>query len=94
MSSRAGSDSPGQRGLIDLDRVAVEQARVGGHDVAEAHPDDVARHQLARRRGDPLPVALDPRLDRQLRLQRRDRLARLVLLPEPHAGVGDQQDAG
>ncbi len=82
----------GQRGLIDLHRVAVQQARVCRHDVAEAHADDVARHQLARGRVDPLPVAYNPGLDRQRRLQCGDGVPRLVFFPEAYKSVGHKQN--
>ncbi len=81
-----------QSGLIHLDRVARQQAGICRHDVAQAHADDVTRHQLARRRGGPLPVPLHPRLDRELGLEGGDSVAGLVLLPEPDHGVGQQQD--
>ena len=85
----AGSDS--QRGLIDFNRVAFQQARIRRHDVAQANANDVARHKLTRRRRDPLPLASDASLDRQLRLQGGDRVARLVFLPESDHGVGKTQ---
>ena len=87
----AGKDSPVKRGLIHLHRVALQQARIRRHDVAQAHADDVARHQLTRRRGDPLPITFHPGLDRQLGLQRGDGVARLVFFPESDHGVGNQQ---
>ena len=40
-----------QCGLIHFHRVARQQARIRRHDVAQAQADDVARHQLTRRRG-------------------------------------------
>ena len=86
-----GQRLAGQRGLVDFDRIALQQARVRGHDVTEAHADDVARHELARRRCRPLAVSLHPGLDRQPGLQRVDGVARLVLFPEPHHGVGEEQ---
>ncbi len=54
--ARGGQRFACQRGLIHLHRVAVQQARVRRHNVALAHADDIARHQLARRWVDPLPV--------------------------------------
>ena len=53
--------------------------------------DDVARHQLTRRRVDPLPIAFHPGLDRQLGLQGSDGVARLAFFPESDDGVGKKQ---
>ena len=39
-----------QRGLVDGDFVAVQQARIRWHDVAQTQADGVARHQFPRRR--------------------------------------------
>ena len=83
-----------QRGLIHLHRVAIQQARIRRHNVAQAHADDVARHQLTRRRGDPLPIAFHPSLDRQLGLQRGDGVARLAFFPESDHGVGKAAKGG
>ena len=91
-SGRDRQRLPGQRGLVHLHRVTRQQPRIRRHDVAHPHPDHVTRHQLTRRRGDPRPVTYHPALDRQLGLQRIDGLARLVLLPEPDRGVGNEQD--
>ena len=89
--ARGGQRLSRQRGLIHLHRVAVQQARIRRHNVAQTHADDVARHQLARRRVDPLPIPFHPGLDRQLGLQGGDRVARLALFPESNHGVGHQQ---
>ena len=89
--SRGGQRFARQRGLIHLHRVTLQQARIRRHDVAQAHADDVARHQLTRRRGDPLPITFHPGLDRQLGLQRGDGVARLVFFPESDHGVGQKQ---
>ena len=89
--ARGGQRLSRQRGLIHLHRVAVQQARIRRHNVAQAHADDVARHQLARRRGDPLPIAFHPGLDRQLGLEGLDGVARLALFPESDHGVGNKQ---
>ena len=90
--ARGGQRLARQSGLIDLDRVARQQAGICRHDVAQAHANDVTRHQLARRRGDPFPIPLHPRLDRQPGLEGGDGVAGLVFLPEPDHGVGEQQD--
>ena len=89
--SRGGQRLSRQRGLIHFDRVALQQARIRRHDVAQAHADDVARHKFARLRGGPLPVPFHSRLDRQLGFQRGDGVARLVFFPESDHGVGQQQ---
>ena len=92
--ARGGQRLSRQRGLIHLDRVALQQARIRRHDVAHAHADDVARHQFTRRRGDPLPVTFHPGLDRQLGLQGSDGVAGLVFFPESDHGVGKKQKRG
>ena len=53
--------------------------------------DRVARHDLARRNGEPLAVALGPRFERQRFLQCRDGVTGLELFPETDAGVHQQQ---
>ena len=40
-----GSDSPGERGLIDAEIIAVDQFAVSRHDVAQVEADHVARHE-------------------------------------------------
>ena len=90
--ARGGQGFAGQRRLVDGYLVAVQQARVGRHDVAEAQADGVARHEFARRRIDPLAVAFHPGLDRERRLQGGDGVARLMFLPEADHGVGEKQN--
>ena len=90
--ARRGQGFPGQRRLIDRQLVAVEQARVGRHDVAQAKSDRVAGHEFARRWIDPLAVAFHPGLDRERRLQGGDGIARLMFLPESDDGVGEEQN--
>ena len=89
--ARGGQRLSRQRGLIHLHRIAVQQARIRRHNVAQAQTDDVARHQLTRRRSDPLPIAFHPGLDRQLGLQGGDGVARLAFFPESDHGVGNKQ---
>jgi hypothetical protein len=100
---RTGKDGPAgldrgrqrlscQRGLVNLDGVAVQQPRIRRHDVAKAQPDRVARHQFVRGRGNPLAVTLHPCFDREPGLQGGDRAACLALLPESDRGVGDEQE--
>ena len=88
--ARSGQRFAGQRGLINFHRIALQQARIRRHNVAQAHADDVARHQLPRRRGGPLPITFHLGLDRQLGLRRGDGVARLVFFPESDHGVGNQ----
>ena len=57
----------------------------------KAHTDNVARHQLTRRRVGPLPIPFHPGLDRELSLQGGDGVARLVFFPESDDGVGQKQ---
>ena len=83
-----------QRGLIHLDRIAFQQTRIRGHDVAQSNADDVTGHQLTRRRGDPFPITFHPGFYRQRGLQGGDRVARLVFLPEPDNSIGQKQQTG
>ena len=80
-----------ERGLIHLHRVAVQQACIGRHNVAQTHADDVAGHQLTRRRGDPLPIPFHAGLDRQAGLQGGNGVARLAFFPESDDGVANKQ---
>ena len=80
-----------QRGLIHLHWVAIQQARIRRHNVAQAHTNDVPRHQLTRRWVDPLPIPFHPGLDRQLGFQGGDGVARLAFFPESDHGVGNKQ---
>ena len=80
-----------QRGLIHLHRVAVQQSRIRRHNIAQAHADDVARHQLTRRWVDPLPIPFHPSVARQFGFQGGDGVARLAFFPESDHGVGHQQ---
>ena len=89
--ARSRERFPRQGGLIDLDRVTVEKPCVRRHDVAQAQADNVARHQLPRRRGNPLSVAYHSGLDRQRGLERRDGITSLMFLPEADHGVGQKQ---
>ncbi len=43
-----GTDSPGQRRLVDAQLERLEQAHIGGHLVAGREPDDVAGHEVGR----------------------------------------------
>ena len=89
--TRSGQRFSGQRGLVHFDGITLQQPRVRRHDVAQADADDVARHQLPRRRGDPLAIARHPGLDCEPCLQGGYRIARLVFFPETDEGVGQKQ---
>lgn len=80
----------GESGLVDAEVVTVGELRVGGNDVAEAQPDDVAGNQLVGIDLLPAVVAKGPALQRQASLQRVHRVAGLVLLPESDHGIEDQ----
>ena len=81
----------GQRRLIHLYGILIEQSCIGRHDVAEPHADDVARNERARLDIGPSAVPPDPGAGREPRLQCGDRIAGLVLFPETDPGVGEQQ---
>ena len=86
-----GQRLPGQRGLVDLDLVAVQQPGVGGDNVTQAQADHITGHQLPRRRGDPCAVAFHPRVDRELGLEGLNRVASLSFLGVADYTVGQQQ---
>ena len=90
--ARGGQGFARQCGLIHLYRVTLQQPRIRRHDVAQTHADDVARHQLARRRIDPLSITYHAGLDREFRLQSGNGVARLMFFPESHHGVGQKQN--
>jgi hypothetical protein len=80
-----------QGGLIDAQVIAFDQARVGGHDIAEADQQDIARDELARRDVPPAAIAQHARAKRQALLQGGDRRVGLELLPEADRRVEQQQ---
>ena len=86
----------GQSGLVDAERMYVEESEIARDDVAGSEPDDVARDELDTWE---LPEASGPddasRRRRQL-LQRGHRLRGQALLPESDAGVEgqDHDDCG
>ena len=90
--ARCGQGLPGQRRLVDGYLVAVQQARIGRHDVAQAQADGVARHEFTRSRVHPLAIAFHPGLDRERRLQGGDGVARLMLFPESDHSIGQKQN--
>jgi hypothetical protein len=54
----------GQCRLIHLDRIAIQQPRICGNDVAQPETNDIARHQITRLGILPLAISLDLGLDR------------------------------
>ena len=78
--------------MIHLHRISLQQARISGHNVTQAHADDIAWHEFTRRGGDPFPIPFHPGLDRKLGFEGGDGIARLALLPESDHGVGQQQE--
>jgi hypothetical protein len=90
--SGRGQRLPGERGLVDLDLVAVQQPGVRGDDVPQPEPDHVPGHQLPGRGRGPLAAALGAGVDGELGLQRVDRVAGLAFLGEADDTVGQQQD--
>ena len=89
--ARGGQGFAGQRRFIHLHRIALEQARIRRHDIAQTQANDIARYQFPRRRGDPFAIPLDAGVDGQIGLQGGDRVARLTLFPEADHGVGHEQ---
>ena len=89
--ARGGQRFSRQRGLIHLHLVARQQARIRWHNVAQPQADDIARHQLARRRVDPFAVAFHARLDRQLGFEGVNLVARLAFFPKTDHRIGHQQ---
>ena len=92
--ARFGGDGQrfaGQRRLVDLNRIARQQARIRRHNVTQPQADDVARHQFGRIRVDPLPITLHLGLDRQFGLECGDGVARLMFFPESDHGVGTKK---
>ncbi len=90
--ARGGQGLSRQRGLIHRHLVAFQKASIRWYDVSQPQADDVARHQLACRRVDPLAIALHSGLDRQPGLQGVDGVAGLAFFPESHHGVANKQE--
>ena len=88
---RHGQGFAGQRRLVDLHGVGAERAGVGRYDVAEAQAHDVAWHKQLRGEVRPCSVAQHARMRREFGLERGNRVAGLILLPEPDQGVGEEQ---
>jgi hypothetical protein len=77
--------------LVDLHRVSLHQSGVGGDDIADAQPHQVAGHQLAGGQALPFPIPPDLGLDGQLFLEGGDGAVGLVLLTEAHHGIHEEQ---
>ena len=93
-SARFGGDGQRfacQRRLVDLNRIALQQASIRRHNVTQPQADDVARYQLGRIRVDPLPITLHRGLDRQFGPECGDGVARLVFFPESDHGIGTKK---
>ncbi len=90
--ARGGQRLPGERGLIHLDGISVQQTRICRNDVPKTEANDVARHQLTRWWHDPLAVPYRPSLDRELCLQGVDGLTSLVFFPESDHAVRNKQN--
>ncbi len=84
----------GQDGLVAFELRGLDQPEVGGHDVADAQGDDVARDERCDVDAALLPVAPDERLVVDVAVQRRDGVRRAVLVdePEPDAERDDRGD--
>jgi hypothetical protein len=87
-----GQRLAGERRLVDLERVALEQAGVGGDDVAQLDADDVPRCQHRRVLLAPAPVAQHLGLGRQVGHQRLRRAPGVALLPVGDGRVEEQQE--
>ena len=79
----------GERRLARAQRRRVEEARVGGDEVAALEQEDVATHHLGRGHHDGVAVAHDARPRRRQAGERRDRALGAVLLEEADQGVQD-----
>jgi len=81
----------GQRCFLQLQVHRLEQARVGGDAVAGGEQQHVARHHLGRVDGAEVTVAQRGGLRRHARLQCRQGIGGLALLPEAGNGVVEEQ---
>ena len=77
----------GQRRLLDLQALGLDQAQIGGHPVARLQEHDVARHQLLGRYGEALAAADHDRLGRQHVPDGVERLLGLALLDVADHGI-------
>ncbi len=82
---------PGERGLVDLDLVAVKQPGVGGDNVAQAQPDHIAGNQLPRRCRFPSILAFHARINRQFGFEGFNCVAGLPFLGIADEAVSHQQ---
>ena len=81
----------GEGGLVHLQGAVAQQAGIGRHDLAQPQVHHIPRHQLPGRQRGPDAASAHAGLQGQPGLEGRHGVAGLVLLPEPHQGVGHQQ---
>jgi hypothetical protein len=86
-----GERLTGERRLVDLERVPLEQPRVGGDDVAELDADDVTGHQDRRVLLLPPAVPQQLGLGRQPGHERRRGVPGVGLLDVADGGVDEEQ---
>ena len=86
-----GQGFPGERRLVHVHGIALQELGIRRHDVPQAQAHEVAGHQVPGGEIKPGSAPLDPGLQGQVRLERGDGVAGLVLLPEPHHRVGQEQ---
>ena len=77
----------GQGRLIDLDGIAIQQPSVCWNNVSQFQTNDIAGDQFTRLWCGPFAIAQDRRVVRQLCLERRNLIARLMLFPERNDGI-------
>jgi hypothetical protein len=86
-----GQRLPGQRRLVDLHRITLQNQGVRRYDVPKTQPDEISGHELAGGDGRPLAGSADAGLQCQFSLERGNGVARLVFFPEADDRVDDQQ---
>ena len=92
MAFSTGTNSPGQRRLLNAQVLGFEDAGIGRHLVAGLQQDHVPRHDLLGRQRAPLTDAQHARFEREHVADRLERPFRLALLNEADDRV-DQDDA-
>jgi hypothetical protein len=84
---------PGEHGLVALEPRRLQEAQIGGDDVAGLQQHEVARNDGLALDLDPLAAPQHGRAGRHHPHQRGDRLLRTVLLQESDGRVQDQDEA-